>query len=209
MESGTILIVDDESSLRKVLSDLLKMRGYSSDAVATGPEAMESVRSRQYDVAIVDLRLGEDQMTGMEVIRSIKGCAPDTECVVLTANPTQQSAIQAVNLGAYSYIEKPFNYEKLLETIKNAIEKRRESSELVSARKTVRQAETQKRQLENRLRRECLSPLEHISDAADRIRNCASLEEAHSLALEISTETQTAVEAISRALESSNGASSV
>jgi DNA-binding NtrC family response regulator len=200
MENETILIVDDESSLRKVLSDLLKMRGYSADAVASGPEAMERVHSRQYDVAIVDLRLGDDQMSGMEVIRSIKKSSPATECIVLTANPTQQSAIQAVNLGAYSYVEKPFNYEQLLGTIQNAIEKRRESSELLSAQQSAREAQTGKQQLKNRLRGECVIPLEHIDETARKIRECTTIEEVQSLAREIAAEAQTAIKAVNATL---------
>ncbi len=72
-------------------------------------------------VAVIDLRL--EDMSGLEVMREIKRRSPGTECIVLTGYASQESAIEAVNLGAYSYVQKPYDIEHLLVTIRRAIEK--------------------------------------------------------------------------------------
>lgn len=119
---GRVLVVDDENSLRKVLSDLLRRRGYEAEAVATGTEAIELVRANQHDVAIIDLRLA--YMSGLDVLREIRAVSPRTACIILTGKPSQESAIQAVNLGAFSYLKKPFKVDELLGTIQSALETR-------------------------------------------------------------------------------------
>jgi signal transduction histidine kinase/ActR/RegA family two-component response regulator len=117
-----LLIVDDDSNLRKTLSDILKVKGYALIAVATGQAAMDRVEEEIPAVALVDLRL--EDMSGLEVVREIKKCSPGTECILLTGYASQESAIEAVNLGAYSYVQKPYDMEQLLVTIRRAIEKR-------------------------------------------------------------------------------------
>ncbi|MFQ5812272.1 MAG: GAF domain-containing protein [Anaerolineae bacterium] len=133
----TILIVDDDPKLRRILSDILGARGYAPTAAATGKAALDRVEEEMPVVALIDLKL--EDMSGLEVMRGIKECCPATECIVLTGYATQKSAIEAVNLGAYSYVQKPYDMEQLLVTIRRAIEKReakeaqRESEELLRA----------------------------------------------------------------------------
>jgi len=117
-----ILIVDDDPKLRKTLSDILERKGYKPITVATGKEALNKVREEGPALALIDLKLGD--MSGLEVITEIKKCSPGTESIVLTGHASKESAIEAVNVGAYSYVQKPCDMDQLLLTIQRAIEKR-------------------------------------------------------------------------------------
>jgi len=117
-----ILIVDDDPKLRKVLYDVLQAKGYVPMSVATGKAALDRVEDKVPTVALIDLRLGD--MSGLELMGEIKECCPATECIVLAGYASQASAIEAINLGAYSYMQKPYDIEQLLVTIRRAIEKR-------------------------------------------------------------------------------------
>jgi len=117
-----ILIVDDDANLRLTLVDILAARGYAPLATETGKAALEALDSHHADIALLDLRL--EDMPGLELLRGIKTRSPNTECIILTGHATQESAIQAVNLGAYSYLQKPIDIEQLLITIQRAVEKR-------------------------------------------------------------------------------------
>ncbi|RJP47309.1 MAG: GAF domain-containing protein [Anaerolineaceae bacterium] len=117
-----VLLVDDDLNLRTVLGDVLNAKGFESIAVGTGAAALSLIEQQEIDVALIDLKL--EDMPGLEVMRGIKTRSADTECILLTGYATQDSAIQAVNLGAYSYIQKPYDVEQLLVTIQRAGEKR-------------------------------------------------------------------------------------
>ena len=118
----SILIIDDDPKLRKTLSDTLKAKGYKPITAATGKKALDMVKEERPAIVLVDLKLGD--MSGLEVLREIKECSPGTECIVLTGYASRASAIEAVNLGAYGYVQKPYDMEQLLLTIQRAIEKR-------------------------------------------------------------------------------------
>jgi len=117
-----VLIIDDDPNLRKTLSDILGVKGYAPVAVATGQAALDWIEEEIPAVALIDLRL--EDMSGLRVVEEIKKHSPATECIVLTGYASQESAIKAVNLGAYSYMQKPYDVEQLLVTIRRAIEKR-------------------------------------------------------------------------------------
>ncbi|RJX25960.1 MAG: response regulator [Desulfurivibrio sp.] len=120
-EPVRVLIVDDELLLRKTMEDILKQRGFAPLAVATGQQALEELGRREYPVVLLDLRL--EDMPGLEVLRQIRERWADTQCILLTGHASQDSAIEAVNLGAYSYVTKPCDMEQLLLTIRHAGEK--------------------------------------------------------------------------------------
>lgn len=119
---SSVLIVDDDYNLRKTLSDILKAKGYTSADFADAETALAAVRNEQPAVALVDLQLPD--LDGLELIRRIRSSSPATECIVLTGHASQASAIEAVNLGAYSYVQKPYDMDQLLVTIRRAVEKR-------------------------------------------------------------------------------------
>ena len=122
MDRKTILIVDDNSDLRKSLYNIFRSAGYRPIGAGTGKMALDKVREEKPAVALIDLRLKD--MFGLEVMKGLKERSPTMECVLLTGYASQSSAIEAVNLGAYSYVKKPFDTEILLETIRRAVEKR-------------------------------------------------------------------------------------
>ncbi len=117
-----ILIIDDDPNLRRTLGDILQIKGYLPISAGTGREAIELVSKDGIAAAVIDLRLGD--MPGLEVLRGIKLRSPDTECILLTGYASQDSAITAINLGAYSYFLKPFDMDQLILSIQRAVEKK-------------------------------------------------------------------------------------
>ncbi len=118
---ASILIVDDDPMVTRTLSGVLSARGYAHVAAGTGKEALDSIEDEAPAVALIDLVL--EDMSGLEVMAEIKKRCPGTECIVLTGYASQASAIEAVNLGAFSYVQKPYDMEQLLVTIDRAVEK--------------------------------------------------------------------------------------
>lgn len=117
-----ILIVDDDPKIRKTFTDVLKAKGYAPVTAATGKETLDRVEEEAPAVAVIDLKL--EGISGLEVIKEIKQRRSEVECIVITGYASQESAIEAVNSGAYGYIQKPYNMEQLLVIIRRAIEKR-------------------------------------------------------------------------------------
>ena len=117
----TILIVDDDPNLTKTLSDIIRLQGYAPLVAAKGKTALDKVNGISLAVALIDLKLPD--MDGLEVMREIKKRSSHTECIVLTGYGSQESAIEAVNLGAYGYMQKPYDVEQLVLTIRRAVEK--------------------------------------------------------------------------------------
>ena len=97
-----VLIVDDDPKLQTTMMDILEARGFTGIPASTGKEALVRVVEQDIDVALIDLRLGD--MSGLRVLREVKEHSPDCECILLTGYASQESAIEALNLGAYSYI---------------------------------------------------------------------------------------------------------
>lgn len=120
--TNRILLVDDDPNLRKTLSDILRFKGFETVACPTGKEAVAWTETTEVAVALIDLRLGD--MSGLDVLRAIRQGSPETECILLTGYASQDSAIEAVNLGAYSYYQKPFDIEQLILAIQHAAEGR-------------------------------------------------------------------------------------
>jgi PAS domain S-box-containing protein len=134
-----ILLVDDDPDLRLVLSDVLNAKGFETVPVDTGTAAFAEVEQQDIDVALIDLKLAD--MSGLDVLQGIKTRSANTECILLTGYATQESAIQAINLGAYSYVLKPYNMEQLLVTIRHAGEKRAAERALRENEKLLREAQ--------------------------------------------------------------------
>ncbi len=118
-----ILIIDDDLNLGKTLADILSVKGYLPFCVGTGKKALEKIEKEMVPVALIDIRL--DGMSGLDVMKQIKECSPATECIVITGHGSQALAIEAMNLGAYSYVLKPYSMDLLLLTLERAIEKQK------------------------------------------------------------------------------------
>jgi diguanylate cyclase (GGDEF)-like protein/PAS domain S-box-containing protein len=124
----SILIVDDDPDLRRMLSEVLKHAGYNPVAFSGGTAALVELEKVCPAVAVIDLKM--EDMTGLELMEKIKRRLPYIECILLTAHASRETAIEAVNLGAYSYVEKPYEIDRLLLTIRNAVEKHAAAEEL-------------------------------------------------------------------------------
>ncbi len=159
IEKNTILIVDDDQNLRNTLSDILTAKGYLSLHVATGRQALKKASESMPDVALIDIRL--EDMSGLDVMKRIKVCSSNTECILITGHASQASAIEAINVGAYSYILKPYDIDQLLLTVQRAVEKGKTD-------KALQKSEAHYRQLFNSL------PYGgEILDMEGRIINCS------------------------------------
>jgi two-component system, NtrC family, response regulator PilR len=119
---ASILVVDDELSMREFLDILLRKEGHEVSTAADAASALGRVAQGDLDLVITDLRLGRD--SGLDVLRAVKEAAPATEVVMVTAFATTENAIQAMKLGAYDYVLKPFKVEELCLVVEKALEHR-------------------------------------------------------------------------------------
>jgi two-component system response regulator PilR (NtrC family) len=126
--SAKILIVDDERGMREVLSTVLGRAGHSVTAVADGQEALQSIGSDIFDLVITDLRM-PGRLGGMEILKAVKEIAPETVVIVLTAYATLEVGIEAVKLGAYDVLTKPFNNDHVELTVRKALDAKRLTTE--------------------------------------------------------------------------------
>ena len=121
-DKGRILVVDDEPSMRTTLSILLKREGYRVSLAESGAEALPMLAPGEYDMIFTDLKM--EGMDGIELLRHIKAVDPQAEVLIFTAYGTIASAVEAMKLGAYDYIGKPFDEEELLLKVARALERK-------------------------------------------------------------------------------------
>lgn len=122
-----ILVVDDEQSLREVLSIMLKRAGYAVTSATDGEEAVELLQKEIFDLVITDLRM--PKVDGLEVLKAVKSTSPETVVLIITAFASADSAVEAMKQGAYDYLTKPFQVDEVQLIIRNALEKRRLTTE--------------------------------------------------------------------------------
>lgn len=130
-----ILVVDDEEIVRASLLDWLREDGYKVDAAADGFAAIEKFKERSWDIALVDLKM--PKMDGLELLGKIKQIQPQTQVVIITAFATVNTAVQAIKMGAYDYLVKPFNPEELSLLIKRLVESQNMIKEISHLRKEL------------------------------------------------------------------------
>lgn len=116
-----ILVVDDNRELREILEEYLKGEGDSVEGAMNGKEALEKYRENQYDLIITDLNMPE--VSGMELMKTIRQENDITEFVIITGYASMDSAVDAVKIGAFDYIVKPFRMEELKVVVKNVRDK--------------------------------------------------------------------------------------
>ena len=118
-----VLIVDDEKGMRDFLSILLKKEGYAVAQSESADRAAEQIGKGEFDLIISDISM--PGKSGLEVLKQTKAQNPDTPVILITAYASTESAIEALKLGAYDYIVKPFDVEEMKAVVRNALEKRR------------------------------------------------------------------------------------
>ena len=140
--SADILVVDDEKSIRDILTIVLEEEGHTVTAVSDGGEAIESFEKNGYDLAIVDVNL--PSAGGIEVLRRIKQANIETEVIIVSGYASLDNAVEAVRAGAYDYIIKPFAVQTITEVVKRGLDKRRQA---VETRQQITQLEERNREL--------------------------------------------------------------
>jgi CheY-like chemotaxis protein/predicted transcriptional regulator len=113
---SSILLVDDDETIRKALSNALQEEGFSVNTAQDGTQALERSRLRFYDLALIDIRLSD--MDGIKLLRMLREGNPEIKEIVITGYPSLENAVQAINEGADAYLMKPLNPSDLLAKIR-------------------------------------------------------------------------------------------
>jgi PAS domain S-box-containing protein len=121
-ERHHILIIDDDPTYREILSVALESQEYIVSAAASSSAALNEINKKDYSVALID-RILKDA-SGLDLLKEIKALSPNTECIIITGHASRDTALEAVQMGAYSYLQKPIDRNELQLTIQRAIEKR-------------------------------------------------------------------------------------
>ncbi len=132
---GNILVLDDEQSMREMLSVMLEEEGYNVTLVASIKEAEDAIRKNVYDLVISDLKLGDGN--GIDFLTTLKEISPVTSFIIITAFATLESALNAIKLGAYDYVLKPFKIDVLRNSVRKAFEAKMLLEENMYLRKIV------------------------------------------------------------------------
>ncbi len=117
-----ILVVDDELSMRELLEYMLTKEGYQITCAGTGRQAIDLLEKGTYDLLLCDIKLGD--ISGLDVLRASMKNNPDTVVILISAFATTETAVEAMNAGAYDYVPKPFDKDELIQTIARALDLR-------------------------------------------------------------------------------------
>lgn len=119
-----VLVVDDEASIRELLSKTLALEKYDVDTAADGPAALDRMRESDYDLLIADLKM--PGMDGLTLVRKARRIRADMPVIIITGFSTESSAIEALNLGVAGYLTKPFRIPQVLTAAAKALGQQRE-----------------------------------------------------------------------------------
>ena len=134
--NSNILIIDDEKAIRKTLSEILSYEGYKIDEAADGEEGLKKLREKEFDVVLCDIKM--PKVDGIEFLEKSKDINGDTPIIMISGHGTIETAVEAVKKGAYDYISKPPDLNRLLITIRNAMDK----NQLVAETKVLKRKVT-------------------------------------------------------------------
>ncbi|MEX2181290.1 MAG: sigma-54 dependent transcriptional regulator [Gemmatimonadaceae bacterium] len=135
----SVLIVDDESGILQTLEILLRAEGFAPHTAHGGRAALEMIPELSPDIILTDIRM--PQVTGVEVLAAARAHDPGVPVILMTAQATLQTAMQAVNAGAFYYIQKPFRNDELLAILRRAAEHRQLRVENTTLKKEIRRRE--------------------------------------------------------------------
>ncbi len=132
----TVLVIDDEMGILETLEILLRTEGFAPQIAQGGRAGLEAIESGNHDIVLTDVRM--PQVTGVEILAAARRNDPDVPVILMTAQATLQSAVQAVNEGAFYYIQKPFRNDELVAILRRAVEHRYLRMENRSLKKEIR-----------------------------------------------------------------------
>jgi DNA-binding NtrC family response regulator len=116
-----ILVIDDEKSIRNTLREILEYEGFTVEVAEHGAEGLDKYRNGKYDIVLCDIKMPE--MDGLEVLEKIFAETGDAQVIMISGHGNIDTAVEAIKKGAYDFIEKPLDLNRLLITIRNALEK--------------------------------------------------------------------------------------
>jgi len=116
-----VLIIDDEKSIRNTLKEILEYESYTIDEASDGASALEKLNEESYDVVLCDIKM--PKMDGLEVLTKAQEITPDTPFVMISGHGTIETAVEATKKGAFDFIQKPPDLNRLLITLRNAVDK--------------------------------------------------------------------------------------
>ena len=140
-----ILIVDDDANIRETISLILQQEGYSTDTAENGKEAIEKTKTRYFNLALLDIKLPD--MEGTKLLTIMHSAQPKMMKIMVTGYPSLENAVEALNLGADSYVMKPIDPEKLLALIKDKLEEQ-SRAEKMTEKEVTKWIETRVRKIE-------------------------------------------------------------
>lgn len=135
MPSETILIIDDEESIRRTLSDVLRDEGYSVVTASSGKEGLELLMDAQPELVLLDIAM--PGMDGIETLGRIKDARPDLPVIMISGHGTIETAVKTTKMGAYDFIEKPISLERVSLAVRHGLEEQRLREENESLRRRM------------------------------------------------------------------------
>lgn len=118
---SSILVIDDQRSIRSTLKDILELEGHEVELAENGKEGVDMLSKGKYDILLTDIKMPE--MDGMEVLEKAVEIAPGMPVIMISGHGSIDTAVESIKKGAYDFIEKPIDLNRLLITVKNAVEK--------------------------------------------------------------------------------------
>jgi len=130
VDKASILIIDDDDDIQEMLTSLLNQNGYITDTAKTGAEAINKLKSKPFNLALVDIVLPD--MRGTQLLPQMKEISPKIRKILITGHASLDNAIEALNLGADAYITKPFDPPRLLKVIEEKLNDQREEKRVLN-----------------------------------------------------------------------------
>src|ERR1700744_2344161 len=132
---SNIIIIDDEKAIRKTLSEILSYEGYKIDEAVDGEDGLKKFTSNTYDVVICDVKM--PKMDGIEFLEKARTANPDVPIIIISGHGNIELAVEAVKKGAFDYISKPPDLNRLLITIRNAMDRQTLATEAKTLKRKV------------------------------------------------------------------------
>jgi two-component system, NtrC family, nitrogen regulation response regulator NtrX len=132
---SSILIIDDEKAIRKTLSEILSYEGYKIDDAENGEDGLKKFNEKTYDVVLCDIKM--PKIDGLEFLEKAKASNPDVPVIMISGHGTIETAVEAVKKGAFDYVSKPPDLNRLLITIRNAMDRQTLATEAKTLKRKV------------------------------------------------------------------------
>ncbi|MCZ6634981.1 MAG: hybrid sensor histidine kinase/response regulator [bacterium] len=156
-----VLLVDDETEILNILRDTISTAGFQVSTKENGQAALSYLSEHEPEVMVTDLRM--PGLSGMELFQQIRECLPDLQVIILTGFGDMKSAVEALRLGAYDYLNKPVDADRLIQVIRRASERRRLVLENRALIQSLSEANRLKTEFLHGMSHEIRTPLGHIT----------------------------------------------